>query len=203
MISNAGSVYWSSIAINSITGESTVGSWQISGDGMVWVPGGVTGRAIVFALGDSWHQFGDGSFNTDTWRLTSGDGTVFAPGCPIFGDILLGMNFITGYLFFELGCPSELEYSLGVNESGVQEWFSPLNQWYAIVYVDDATPNHFGIDVFHAVLDCDEHSGWNAGGTDYTISSRTIDAGQYTTVPEPSTAILTLVGTVLLLCRRK
>jgi len=203
-ICNAGSLVWSGSVFNSITGETSEGSWQGSWEegGFTWVPGNINGTAMLYALGNDWRQFGDGNFDFITRTLTSNDGTVFGPRWPLTLGLPVGFS-INGYIWYTLSYPSELDYPLEVNESGIQEWFSPLNQWYAVVFVDDATPGHYGIDVFHAVFDCDESWGWNAGGTDYKIYNRVIDAGQYTVIPEPATTGLMLTGVAFLFYRRK
>ena len=156
----------------------------------------------LFALGNSEYLFGDGSLNLngDTPTLTA-----LVEGLPN-GDTFSGMdNHTIGFVDVN---PYE-STSLAVLETDPL----PLNQWWAVVFVDGGhTPDRFGVDVFE-VTEMDEwfrllvpggeDVGYTSGLPWNEIIDRRFHPSQYGPIPEPATGLLVLGGAAMLLLRRR
>jgi len=71
-------------------------------------------------------------------------------------------------------------------------------QWWAIVFVDDNSPDRFGVTVFEVA--------WSDHPEDITVGrGRPVDVARYifTPIPEPATGLLALAGVALLLRRKR
>jgi hypothetical protein len=73
---------------------------------------------------------------------------------------------------------------------------SVLNQWWAIVLFDDATPGHYGVYVF-------EVSGQTAQTNPVEFYPVAFDVGAFTTVPEPTSVALLALGAAAIGLRRR
>ena len=166
----------------------------------------------VFALGDSRYDFGDGSFNFDTLKLT-----------PLVNGLLEGEPFEGG-----TQPPTILDFTSG-GGGGTIEYETPasekFNQWWAVIVVasDPTDPllGWFGYDVFeisgmwedvgewHRTLWAgDEYAYGDDWGDDYYWEWREridwqFDPRKYGPIPEPATGLLMLSGAAMLLLRRK
>ncbi|MCL1856151.1 MAG: hypothetical protein FWF84_00685 [Kiritimatiellaeota bacterium] len=163
-------------------------------------------EAHVFFLGKRWHDVAyDGSFDAEAGTLTSRtDGTVFAAdisGVSHFSDdaganpcgiaeILLRGDDLAGQFYFYFH-----------DAAGETATYSPLNwQWVAVVLANEATPDRFGIKVFHIAGLSDE-----AEVDDFGEADEIVDMAEYESwpVPEPASGLLALAGIALLFRRSK
>ena len=161
---------------------------------------GNDGTIYLFALGRGDEPtFGDGSFDTTTLTLTSTGGAEFPPNpeTEMLSMLWWDSRYAVGF-----------EIEVGI----------PLNQWWAVVVVNDDTLDRFGIDVFFVTDELDDSSGdayyfryleyqdhqdwWGTDFLDEYVGKQ-LDFTQYGAIPEPATGLLALVGGALLLLRRK
>ena len=142
---------------------------------------------------------GNDAFNADTLTLTDvvygGEGYL-PVGFPVIAMSLLvePVSETLSKLTISWSTPSGLDTPTG----------SAMNQFWAIVFVDDATPNYFGMqfedfyNTFTVWHDEEIRDQFHTG-----FSYPTLDLGKYQAVPEPSTALLAIVGLAAFGLRRR
>ena len=187
--------------------------YSLAEDAYLW--GNSGGTVYLFALGDQWYDvFGDDCFNYSTKTLISKDGTDFSLTDMIVLDKPVWNN------------TSTTEGETFANFKSVVN----INQWWAIVIVNDDTPDRFDVDVWEIHgIDSEGASAafWQRAlfgesypflepgiGHYYELSSlphrmRTygfdvsMDPTRYGAIPEPLTTGLALAGVALLIAQRR
>ena len=174
---SAGTVSWWAELSNSETGTN---------------PEGVTYH--VFALGQHASEpvfDGNTAFTYNPSTSTAMFGTY-----PVYGS---PFAFVSDELYVETGW-TDLTAAWGNPVAGDSASFSPANQWWAIVVIDDATPDLYNFHVFRVWEITDTFVLVNKG-----LDSYPLDVGVYavTIIPEPATAMLALAGIGLLMAQRR
>ena len=184
MTVSAASVDWWAELINSDTGVN---------------PEGV--KFYVFALG-AVEQFVNNSsfvYNPNSSQAMLTTTPAGSPGYSVFTSPFLYLQ--EEEFFIEPGW-TDLKIVWGNPTSLDDDTGSPANQWWAVVIVDDATPNLCGIHIFEVTGLKDTVNVFNAYTDD---PNQQFDLGQYTAtiIPEPATALLALAGIGLLIAQKR
>jgi hypothetical protein len=145
-----------------------------------------SGSYYIFALGGASDTFGNGGFNTTTFELIGGATYTSAS---VANYTINGGSYWTA---------SEIVLTWN-NTSGVADTSSSsiINQYWAVVTVDAATPTLYGVDVFQVT----GQSSIATGG--YPRENNVFNVSQYTTVPEPTSMALLALGVAAVGLRRR
>ena len=181
MMSNAATFTWSFAFCNSQSGVAPVN---------------VT--AYLYADDYYFPWVGEGSFNTGTWILTD----------HIFGEDYYPAGYPVTALSLLVEPVSETLSKLTISwttDSALDTLTdSAMNQYWTIVFVDDATSNYFGVQFM------DFDNPFRLGNQDqqwdwYSLypTDPFLDVGQFQSVAEPSVALLALVGLAVFGLRRR
>jgi len=181
MITNAATFEWSFAVYNSQSGVAPVN---------------VT--AYLYVAGSYGMWLDDGSFNTDTLELTD----------PMFGIVYSPVGYPVTALSVQATPVSETLSRLTVTWSTDSALDTPsnsaMNQYWYIVFVDDATLNNFnfhGVELYNTFQLSHPYEQWDDFHTFSYYPTR--DLGGLQSVPEPSTALFALVGLAAFGLRRR
>jgi len=142
---------------------------------------------------------GDGAFNADTLTLTDAmfGGTGYLPvvGYPVTAMLTQVESFSETL--------SKLMITWSTDSRLDRPTSSAMNQYWVIVFVDDASPDCFSFhsvefDYFRSTYQYEVRNDFHTG-----FYYPTLNLGEFHSVPEPSTALLALVGISALCLRRR